>query len=64
LQLYYTYKIESGFAFLDEEEYIHVVKTLRKKLGDKLQLMDGKGTFYEAEICEIGKKELKLHILN
>jgi 16S rRNA (uracil1498-N3)-methyltransferase len=64
LQLYYTYKIESGFAFLDEEEYIHVVKTLRKKLGDKLQLMDGKGTFYEAEICEIGKKELKLRILN
>lgn len=64
MQLYYTYKIDSGFAYLDEEEYIHVVKTLRKKQGDKLQLMDGNGFYYEAEITEIGKKEVKLRILS
>jgi len=64
LQLYFTYKINSGFAYLDEEEYIHVVKTLRKKQGDKLQLMDGKGFYYEAEITEIGKKEVSLRILS
>jgi len=64
LQLYHTYNINSGFAFLDEEEYIHVVKTLRKKQGDRLDLMDGKGAYYEAEIAEIGKKEVKLRILS
>lgn len=64
MQLYYTYKIDLDFAFLDEEEYIHVVKTLRKKLGDILHLMDGKGSFYDAEIVEISKKELKLRILH
>ncbi len=64
MQLYFTYKIESDFAFLDEEEYIHVVKTLRKKQGDRLELMDGKGFYYGAEITEIGKKEVKLRILS
>jgi 16S rRNA (uracil1498-N3)-methyltransferase len=64
MQLYFTYKIENNYAFLDEEEMQHAVKTLRKKQGDRLHLMDGKGNFYEAEISEIAKREVKLRILS
>lgn len=35
---------------LPEEEAKHVVRVLRMKEGDRINLMDGKGTFCEAEI--------------
>jgi len=64
MQLYYSNKIENNFAFLDEEEMQHVVKTLRKKVGDQVDLMDGKGSFYHCKIVEIAKRETKLQILS
>lgn len=64
MQLYYTNKIENNFAFLDEEEMQHVIKTLRKKIGDQVDLMDGKGSFYHCRIVEIAKRETKLQILS
>lgn len=35
---------------LPEEEARHIVRVLRMKAGDKINLMDGRGTFYLAEI--------------
>lgn len=35
---------------LPEEEAKHVVRVLRMKEGDEINLMDGRGTFYRAEI--------------
>ena len=35
---------------LPQEETQHVVRVLRLGVGDELHLMDGKGTFYRAEI--------------
>jgi 16S rRNA (uracil1498-N3)-methyltransferase len=64
MQLYYSYKIDNNFAFLDEEEMQHVIKTLRKKVGDLVDLMDGKGSFYHCKIVEIAKRETKLQILS
>lgn len=64
MQLHFAHKIENNFAFLDEEEMQHVVKTLRKRVGDRLHLMDGKGSFYEAELMDIAKREVKFRILS
>ena len=35
---------------LPEEEAKHAVRVLRMKEGDEINLMDGQGTFYRAEI--------------
>ncbi|MBR1484750.1 MAG: 16S rRNA (uracil(1498)-N(3))-methyltransferase [Prevotella sp.] len=35
---------------LPEEEALHAVRVLRLKEGDAMVLMDGQGTFYEAEV--------------
>ncbi len=67
--LYYT---------LNEEESKHCVRVLRLNEGDKIQLIDGIGGFYEAEITdnnpkrcsvkiietkkEVGKRNWQLHI--
>jgi 16S rRNA (uracil1498-N3)-methyltransferase len=63
-QLFFTQKIEQGFAHLDEEESRHLVTVLRRKVGDKLELTDGRGFYYEAEITETGKRHVLARILN
>ncbi len=63
-QLFYTQKIENGFAYFDEEESRHLVAVLRRKVGDRLQLTDGRGFFYEAAITETGKKHVLASILS
>lgn len=62
-QLFYTPKIENGLALLEEEESRHLVSVLRKKPGDKLDITDGKGKFYTAELSECGKKQALARIL-
>ena len=62
-QLFFTKKIENGFAYFDEEEGRHLVTVLRRKVGDRLQLTDGRGFYYEAEIAETGKKLVLARIL-
>ncbi len=63
-QLFFTQKIENGFAYLDEEEGRHLVTVLRRKPGDRLHLTDGRGYFYEAELTETGKKHAVARILH
>jgi 16S rRNA (uracil1498-N3)-methyltransferase len=62
-QLFYTTEIQNGIARLDAEESRHLLKVLRRQVGDRLQLTDGLGFFYEAEIIEAGKKQALARIL-
>ncbi len=61
-QLFYTPKIENGFAIFEEEEARHLISVLRKKIGDRLQLTDGQGFFYEAELADAGKRQVLARI--
>ena len=62
-QLFYTPHLENGFARLDEEESRHLLTVLRRQVGDRLQLTDGRGFLYAAEITEAGKKYAVARIL-
>ena len=62
-QLFYTPRIEHGFAYLDEEESRHLL-VMRRKIGDALQTTDGQGFFYETEVTEIGKKYALARIIS
>lgn len=48
---------------LEGDEMQHCVKTLRKRVGDTIQLMDGQGFYYEAELVEISKKAVIVKII-
>jgi len=50
-------------AFLDENEAHHCTRVLRKKVGDAILLMDGKGSFYEGIIESANKKTCVVTIL-
>lgn len=63
-QLFFTQKIENGFAYLDEEESRHLLSVMRRKVGDHLQLTDGQGVIYETELAETGKRHALARILS
>ncbi|HEX6225645.1 MAG TPA: RsmE family RNA methyltransferase, partial [Chryseolinea sp.] len=51
MNLFYQPQLPQGVLHLDEDESRHVVKVLRKKQGDHINLTDGQGNFYSVTIA-------------
>lgn len=66
MQLFYTPDIDTASSAwaLNEEESKHCVRVLRLQGGDLVQLIDGKGNFYSAEISDAHPKKTQLKILS
>ncbi len=64
MQLFYTTNIDDKLARLNPEEARHCVQVLRKRVGDQMDLVDGKGFFYKGEIIETSKKDCLIKILD
>lgn len=57
--------IENNTIIIDDKEnYNHIVKSLRAKIGEKLLLIDENEIQYETEISEISKTHLKTTVKN
>jgi len=63
MHLFYTPDITSITYTLNEEESKHCVRVLRLNEGDKIQLIDGVGGFYEAEITDNNPKRCSVKII-
>ena len=63
MQLFYQPELINGTNVLDAEESRHAVKVLRKTVGDRIDLIDGKGTFYTAFITEADFKKCQFEII-
>lgn len=64
MQLFYNPNIQTGdnsFAF-DKEESKHIVKVLRKKEGDKIQITNGNGYLFTSEILFASEKKCEVKI--
>lgn len=66
MHLFYTPDIEPSFPqyFLNEEESKHAVRVLRLVPGDEVQLIDGRGGFYIAQIKDAHPKRTILDIVS
>ena len=64
MHIFYTPDLDSDQYTLSEEESKHCSKVLRLGLGNKINLIDGKGGFYEAEISEVSKKHVHLKVVS
>ena len=53
MQFFYSNKIDDNFIILDGEEMVHCTKSLRKKVGDLICIVDGKGGSYNCKIINI-----------
>ena len=56
--------IPEGNHFLVDEEFRHCIKVLRKKVGDQIQLVDGKGTYYFAVLTSVEKNRCTFSLSN
>jgi 16S rRNA (uracil1498-N3)-methyltransferase len=65
MHLFYTPDIaDSPIYYLSEEESKHCIRVLRLQLNDHVQLIDGRGGLYEAEIIDIHPKKVALKLLS
>lgn len=64
MQLFYVPDITGAEVVLDETESKHAVRVLRLQNGHRVQIVDGKGGFFEAEITDANPKKCKLSIVN
>ncbi len=65
MQLFYNPDIkssDSAFTF-DKEESRHIVKVLRKKEGDKIQITNGSGSLFTSEITFAAEKKCEVKII-
>lgn len=58
MHLFYTPDILSETYTLNETESKHCIKVLRLNAGDQIELIDGKGNFFEAKIVEPNPKSV------
>ena len=64
MHLFYTedIQIDQNTYQLSEEESKHAIRVLRLNQGDQVQLIDGRGGFYQAEILDPHPKRTSLKI--
>lgn len=60
--LFYTNSIKNNVAELPPEEALHCLITLRNKVGDKIEFVDGNGNWYKGTIIGTGKKTVSIGI--
>ncbi|MDA9555249.1 16S rRNA (uracil(1498)-N(3))-methyltransferase [Pelobium sp.] len=64
MYLFYTPNISGEVHQLDEEESKHCIRVLRLKIGDQINLIDGSGGFYLAEITDDHPKKTTLKVIS
>jgi len=63
MNVFYTPDIGDCNYTLEESESKHCIRVLRKSLGDRLILVDGKGGWYEASITDANPKRCSVEII-
>ncbi len=63
MQLFYTPDIKTNIYTLNEIESKHCIRVLRLSINDRIQLIDGKGSFYEAKIIDPNPKKCTVEII-
>lgn len=62
MQLFYDPDLQPGPHILREQEAQHAFRVLRKRVGDALDLVDGSGGWYKANVTAISKRECLLEV--
>lgn len=60
MQLFYDPDIKPGAHLLREQEAIHAGRVLRKRVGDTLDIVDGRGGWYKGLIDTIDKRSCRV----
>ena len=59
---FFLESLDLGETVLDRNESLHIAKSFRARVGDSLDLCDGKGRFARAELVEVGSDKCRVLI--
>ncbi|MFK7807435.1 MAG: 16S rRNA (uracil(1498)-N(3))-methyltransferase [Saprospiraceae bacterium] len=62
MQYFYTSNIKGNHAILEAEEAAHCAQVLRKRPGDPINLVDGRGNWYQGILTESHRKKCIVEI--
>ena len=62
--LFYTTNIKNENIILEDQEAVHCSLVLRKKVGEIIRVIDGKGTLYKCGIDKMNKRSIECTILD
>lgn len=63
MNYFYSNDIQENFGTLTGQEASHCFKVLRKKEGDIINVLDGKGGLYKSKIITLSKNELQFEVI-
>ena len=64
MELFYAYKVEAGFAYLDAEESGHCVRVLRHRAGDSVEVIDGGGSLLHCVLSDDSPREAVARVVS
>ena len=64
MKLFYIPEVSGDLITPNAAESKHMIKVLRLNQGDRVQVVDGKGGFYEAEIINANPKKCVLSVIH
>ena len=64
IELYYSEpeKFSLDLVNIDGDEYYHIAKVMRHKIGDEIYVTNGRGKIYQTQLKSISKLEAKVEI--
>jgi 16S rRNA (uracil1498-N3)-methyltransferase len=62
--VFYSNKVNNGELIIENDEFKHCVKVLRKNIGDEINVFDSEGNVYNVTIISIDKDKLIGKILS
>ena len=61
---FYSNNINVDHLFLENQDKIHCINSLRNKIGDTIYVVDGQGSLYDCKITKIMESVCKLDIIS
>ncbi|MEM8585182.1 MAG: 16S rRNA (uracil(1498)-N(3))-methyltransferase [Bacteroidota bacterium] len=62
MNLFYDLNAQEGLHLLADDEARHLIRVLRRRVGDEVQVVDGKGTTYVGVVSELTKTSCTLDL--
>ena len=62
MELFFSNIINNNIIVLDAFESKHCIRVLRKKIGDMINVVDGKGNLYKSEIISVSNKDCHVKV--
>jgi len=64
MDVFYQPDIQNGELLLDPAEANHCVGVMRHKTGDRINIIDGRGGYYEAELLNEDRKACRVRLVS